>query len=697
MRLPDGLQTVVLTGQYLHPDGRPCHGSVLIEPEPAQLAARDGGLVVLGRAEAELDGDGRFTLELLATDAAGVTPSGWSYRVTERWSDAPGRTYSLALPAAERSVSLPSAAPVTDGERRPSLAEAAGDRPTAHRDSGRRRAGNGTVLVTDLRAADPYVYNARDHGLAGDGSTNDQPALQALVDALGAGYAADGQPRAIYCPSGVYSIRDEGTVWRSGVSLIGAGPAATRFALSNPENTTSPTPLAYFTVCEHGASRDNHLADFTFAHFEIDGSGVILPEYDVLAKGLGLQYVLRGRFHDLYIHDTAASGFGCDFLQDTFVDSLLIIHCGRLENSDWMGGAGIGIGIGGWGATERLTVTACTTIRNGTNGIFFELQGGEWTPPRGIRVIGCHSEGNRFGISDWGADGLIVSDCTIIANHQAGYDVSSLGTTSIAGRGGIVSGCIIEDNVWDGAAVGNTPGPYTFHGNRISRNGRYGYWQHNLAGGAQLSAANMIIDDNEFWDNALDGILIDSSLADLSLAGNRVRNNGRRAEPGSSGGGNTVSYTPLSLTDTTADWVADGHRGKWITAGGQQAIVMGNTPTRLTLAAVRPGATTAWSEGTPSPGAPYRLPDSPATRAGITLAAAAYRPTIRDNRSWDSQPNQTQTHGLRITGTGCCDSGRVYDNDLEGNAVAATLFEAAPTGGCWYHNLGLDPCPGDRT
>ncbi|WP_329259045.1 hypothetical protein OG417_21880 [Actinoallomurus sp. NBC_01490] len=38
---------------------------------------------------------------------------------------------------------------------------------------------------------------------------------------------------------------------------------------------------------------------------------MILPEYDVLAKGLGLQYVLRGVFQDLYIHDVAATGFGC--------------------------------------------------------------------------------------------------------------------------------------------------------------------------------------------------------------------------------------------------------------------------------------------------------------------------------------------------------------------------------------------------
>ncbi|NJC71341.1 right-handed parallel beta-helix repeat-containing protein [Planosporangium thailandense] len=552
---------------------------------------------------------------------------------------------------------------------------------------------NRAAAVADVWAADPFVYNARAHGLAGDGTTNDQPALQRLVDRLGAAYAADGQPRTIYCPSGAYSIRDEGTVWRSGVSLIGAGARATRFALSNPGRITSPTPLAYFTAREHGADRDNHLADCTFAHFEIDGSGVILPSYNVLAKGLGLQYVLRGRFHDLYIHDTPATGFGCDFLQDTFVDNLLVVHCGRLENYEWMGGAGLGIGIGGWGATERLTITACTAVRNGTNGVFFELQQRDWAPPSGIRVIGCHAEGNRFGISDWGADGLVVSACTMIANHQAGYDVSALGTTHVAGRGGIVTGCVIEDNCWDGVAVGNTPGPYNFFGNRISRNGRYGYWQHNLAGGAQVSAANLVVECNEFWDNALDGILIDSLLSDPSVTDNRVRDNGRRAEPRSAGGGRTVSYTPRSLVDTAADWRPDGHRGKWITAGGQQAIVMGNSATELTLAPRRPGATTAWPEGTPVPGARYRIPDSPTVRAGITLAAATYRPTIHSNRVWDSQPHQTQTHGLHVTGSGTCESGRVYENDLEGNGVAPVLFDTAPSGGHWYHNFGLDKGP----
>jgi parallel beta-helix repeat protein len=543
---------------------------------------------------------------------------------------------------------------------------------------------------------DPFLHNALDHGLVGDGTANDQPALQDLVDRLGDAYAQDGQARTIFCPAGVYSICDRGTVWRSGVSLIGSGPAATRFALANPGDPTAPVPLAFFTTLEHGAGPGNHLADCTFAHFEIDGTGMILSEYTFLAKGLGLQYVLRGRFRDLYIHDTPATGFGCDFLQDTFVEGLLIVHCGRLEHGEWLGGAGIGIGTGGWGPVERCTISSCTTVRNGTNGIFFELQNRERHPTRGIRVIGCHSEGNRFGISDWGTDGLVVSGCTMIGNHQAGYDVSALGTSAVAGRGGIVTGCIIENNVWDGVGLGNTPGPYTVVGNRISRNGRYGYWQHNLAAGPQEAASNMVIEDNEFWDNGLDGIFVDSALADPHIAGNRIRNNGRQSEPATKGRGDTVFYTPHSLIDTAANWRQDGHIGKWVTAGAQQAIVMGNTTTELALAPVRPGATTAWPEGTPESGVPYRLPAAPEVRPGITLAAAVKTPTINDNRVWDSQPRKTQTHGLVIAEGGTCGAGWVHHNDFTGNAVAATDFKVQPSG-YWHHNRGIDidPCPGE--
>ncbi|HTJ37749.1 MAG TPA: right-handed parallel beta-helix repeat-containing protein [Dactylosporangium sp.] len=382
------------------------------------------------------------------------------------------------------------------------------------------------------------MINAREHGLAGDGVTNDQPALQRLVDACPPG-------EVIYCPAGTYSIRDAATVWRTGVSLIGDGPSATRFVLANPGAPASPVPLAFWTALQHGASTARAIADVTFAGFEIDGSQMTLPGYDVLAKGLGLQYVLRGTFRDLYIHDTPATGFGCDFLQDCTVERVVAVHCGRLDSGWEKGGAGIGIGVGGWGAVERLTVSDCVTLRNGTNGIFVELQDASWTPPRGIRIMGCHAEANKYGISDWGADGLLVSGCTMIGNHTAGFDVSGQGTTHVAGRYGVVTGCVVDDNPGDGVSIGNTPGGYTVSATRISRNGGHGYRQHNLPGAIRIPAADMVLDGNDIWDNAGDGIRIDGALIDPFLINNRIRGNGTSLTPAA---GISVNARVISAT-----------------------------------------------------------------------------------------------------------------------------------------------------
>jgi hypothetical protein len=547
---------------------------------------------------------------------------------------------------------------------------------------------SGVVDLPPAPAAESadLVRDARRHGLRGDGATNDQPAFAALVDELGAAYAADGRPRVIYCPPGDYAIRNAGTVWRSGVSLVGAGPGATRFLLSNPDNRADPTPLAYFTTLQHGAGRDNHLADCTFAGFEIDGSGVALAEYNYLAKGLGLQYVLRGHFRDLHIHHTGATGLGCDFLQDTVVEGVLTVGCGRLDNGQQMGGAGIGIGIGGWGPVERLTLTGCTTVGNGTNGIFFELQKEYWTPPAGIRVLGCHAEGNRFGISDWGADGLIVSACTMIGNLEAGFDISAQGTAGVAGRGGILSGCVIDANVRDGVSIGNTPGPYVVRGNRISGNGRYGYHQHDLRRGFQDRAVDVVLEGNEIWGNSLDGVRIDHPTADFALVGNRIRNNGRRAAPAASGSGSAVTYTATALVDRTAHWSPDGHRGKLLRVDSRTAVVTGNSATTLSLAPVRPGARTAWSGAVPAVGTAYRLPSAPPESAGVTIDAAVDSPTLRDNRIWDNQRHPTQRFGLLVTARGSCLGGRVEGNDLAGNAEAALLLRTPPVGGSWSGN-----------
>jgi hypothetical protein len=352
---------------------------------------------------------------------------------------------------------------------------------------------------------------------------------------------------------------------------------------------------------------------------------------------------VRGTFRDIHIFNTAATGLGCDHLQDTVLEDVMAVNCGRLNNGRQPGGAGIGIGVGGWGPIERLSLNDCICVGNATNGIFVELQKGKWPPPRGIKITGGHCVDNRFGISDWGADGLVVSACVMCENHEVGFDVSAQGVSGIGGRGGLLTDCTLDGNGRDGVSIGNTAGPYTVRGNRISNNGRYGYHQHNIKGDDQ-PAHEIAVDGNEIWGNGLDGVRFEAPTLDASILRNRIRNNGRRSEPAAQGEGEGVTYEPFLVRDANARWPVDGHKGKTVLVAGQVAMVKGNSEIELALFPHRPAAKSAWEKSLPQPGTLYVLQAAPAVRAGVALAASATDAWIRDNRIWQRQPRDTQTH-----------------------------------------------------
>lgn len=116
MPLPVGLSTVTVSGTFKQPDGTAMRGKVLFRPEPAILTSATHGVLMLGTIEATLDAQGAFSVTLLATDDSDVTPTGWTYRVTERWYDAPGRSYPLSLPLAAPTVDLADVAPTAAAE-----------------------------------------------------------------------------------------------------------------------------------------------------------------------------------------------------------------------------------------------------------------------------------------------------------------------------------------------------------------------------------------------------------------------------------------------------------------------------------------------------------------------------------------------------------------------------------------------------
>jgi hypothetical protein len=115
MALPD-LQTVTIQARCFHPDGKPMYGSITLTPAPPLITDADGNNLIIGSAVMVFDAvaGGVAEVTVLASDSAGINPTGWAYTVTESWIGAKGRTYPLLLPAAAPVVKLAEVAPAAD-------------------------------------------------------------------------------------------------------------------------------------------------------------------------------------------------------------------------------------------------------------------------------------------------------------------------------------------------------------------------------------------------------------------------------------------------------------------------------------------------------------------------------------------------------------------------------------------------------
>lgn len=111
MPMPVGLSTVTVEGVFLSPDGSPRVGYVTFTPEPATLTAAGVNTILTGPVRMAVDAAGAGRVVLLATDAVGVVPTGWTYRVRERWTDGADRDYPISLPASAPTVQLADIAP----------------------------------------------------------------------------------------------------------------------------------------------------------------------------------------------------------------------------------------------------------------------------------------------------------------------------------------------------------------------------------------------------------------------------------------------------------------------------------------------------------------------------------------------------------------------------------------------------------
>ncbi|MET9923431.1 MULTISPECIES: hypothetical protein [unclassified Streptomyces] len=99
MALPDGAERITITDSRTHPDGGPMRGRVILRPAPAVVTNPTAGHIAQGEAEGRWI-DGELSLTVLAADATGYEPTGYTHMVMERPDDAAPRDYPVLLTTA---------------------------------------------------------------------------------------------------------------------------------------------------------------------------------------------------------------------------------------------------------------------------------------------------------------------------------------------------------------------------------------------------------------------------------------------------------------------------------------------------------------------------------------------------------------------------------------------------------------------
>ena len=104
MALPASIDRVEVRGSYVDLTGAPVSGTLEFTISPAALIAIPELTFVMPLLlRADIDRDtGRVSILLPATDDPDVTPTAFTYQVTERLRGVTGRTYSISVPIAAR-------------------------------------------------------------------------------------------------------------------------------------------------------------------------------------------------------------------------------------------------------------------------------------------------------------------------------------------------------------------------------------------------------------------------------------------------------------------------------------------------------------------------------------------------------------------------------------------------------------------
>jgi hypothetical protein len=110
MPFPPGVQTVEVAppaNGYRTLDGDYRQGTITLTPSVHEVVSAEHGIIAVGEINLTIGASGSFTpRDILPNDAAGFTPSGWTYRLDQTLTGETPRSYNVSIPASAGSVDL---------------------------------------------------------------------------------------------------------------------------------------------------------------------------------------------------------------------------------------------------------------------------------------------------------------------------------------------------------------------------------------------------------------------------------------------------------------------------------------------------------------------------------------------------------------------------------------------------------------
>lgn len=319
-----------------------------------------------------------------------------------------------------------------------------------------------------------FQVDVRDYGADPTGVADSKTAFRNAIAAAKASGA-----NGVYAPPGVYTFTPtlNGIVLplTTGVSLRGAGRAATVFKIKNADNPASPVNWKAFIGSNTFTTDDltgMELADFTFDYNTANnpvvdvasltsgnramfmapkGDRIRIHSVDVI-NGDGKWVVQMGGTYAAAIQ----SGYRCD---DAYVD----IHVENFGlNSTYHDSSAVYI-IGDR-AKVRGTYNAATTAPGATAAM--ELHGNDYDVQ--VTVDGFVSAANLTGLDLSSNTGAVVHGC-VARNVMAGFVIwsgNSIGATGYGIDGLSITGNVITLNpdLWSGAGKASPPGNFSHGG-----------------------------------------------------------------------------------------------------------------------------------------------------------------------------------------------------------------------------------------